>query len=1042
VSLVGDDSANETLVEGDTGLEVDGTLSVTDLDRSNTVTAAVSSVAAAGTTAGLGSDDAALLAMLTVNPNVIGGESTEGTISWSFSSGSETFDYLAVGESLVLTYTITVTDSSGATDSQSVTITINGTNDAPVVSIVANDSANEALVEGDAGLAVGGTLSVTDLDRSNTVTAAVSAVAAAGTTAGLGSDDAALLAMLTVNVNVIGGDSTTGTISWNFSSGSETFDYLAAGESLVLTYTITVTDSSGATDTQNVTITINGTNDAPVVSLVGDDRATETLVEGDAGLATDGTLTVTDLDRSNTVTAAVSSVAAAGTTAGLGSNDAALLAMLTVNPNVIGSDSTEGTITWSFSSGSETFDYLAAGESLVLTYTITVTDSSGATDTQNITITINGTNDAPAVSLVGDDRAAETLVESDTGLEVGGTLTVTDLDRSNTVTVSNTAVSTISAAGTTAGLGSDDAALLAMLTVNPNVIGGESTEGTISWSFSSGSETFDYLAAGDSLVLTYTITVTDSSGATDSQSVTITINGTNDAPVVSMVGTDSATETLVEGDAGLAVDGTLTVTDLDRSNAVTAAVSTISATGTTAGLGSDDAALLTMLTVNPNIIGSEATEGTIAWSFNSGSETFDYLAAGESLALTYTITVTDSSGATDTQSVTITINGTNDAPVVSLTGNDSATETLVEGDAGLAVDGTLTVTDLDRSNTVTAAVSTVSAAGTTAGLGSDDTALLAMLTVNANVIGSEATEGTIIWSFSSGSEAFDHLAAGESLVLTYTITVTDSSGATVSQSVTITINGTNDAPVVSLVGDDRATETLVEGDLGLATDGTLTVTDLDRSNTVTAAVSTVSPTGTTAGLGSDDAALLAMLTVDPNVIGGDSTTGMISWSFSSGSETFDYLAAGESLILTYTITVTDSSGATDTQNVTITINGTNDAPAVSLVGDDSANETLVEGDSGLEVDGTLTVTDLDRSNTVTAAVSSVAAAGTTAGLGSDDAALLAMLTVNPNVIGGESTDRYDLLEFQFRKRDVRLPRRRRVAGPHLHHHRHRLLRCD
>jgi VCBS repeat-containing protein len=284
VSLTGNDSATETLVEGDAGLAVDGTLTVTDLDRSNAVTAAVSTISATGTTAGLGSDDAALLAMLTVNPNVIGGDSTTGMISWSFSSGSETFDYLAAGESLVLTYTITVTDSSGATDTQNVTITINGTNDAPVVSLVGTDSDAETLAEGDSGLEVGGTLTVTDLDQSNTVTASVSSVTASGTTAGLGSDDAALLAMLTVNANVIGGDSTTGTISWSFSSGSETFDYLAAGESLTLTYTITVTDSSGAIDTQDVTITINGTNDAPVVMLTGGDSAAETLVEGDAGL--------------------------------------------------------------------------------------------------------------------------------------------------------------------------------------------------------------------------------------------------------------------------------------------------------------------------------------------------------------------------------------------------------------------------------------------------------------------------------------------------------------------------------------------------------------------------------------------------------------------------------------------------------------------------------------------------------------------------------------------------------------------------------------
>ncbi len=38
---------------------------------------------------------------------------------------------------------------------------------------------------------------------------------------------------------------------------------LAEGDSVTELYTVTVTDENGATDTQDVTITITGTNDAP-----------------------------------------------------------------------------------------------------------------------------------------------------------------------------------------------------------------------------------------------------------------------------------------------------------------------------------------------------------------------------------------------------------------------------------------------------------------------------------------------------------------------------------------------------------------------------------------------------------------------------------------------------------------------------------------------------------------------------------------------------------------------------------------------------------
>ena len=52
--------------------------------------------------------------------------------------------------------------------------------------------------------------------------------------------------------------------------------------------------------------------------------------------------------------------------------------------------------------------YLAAGETVTVTYTITVTDDSGTgnnSTTQDVTIVITGTNDAPAITVVDVDGA-------------------------------------------------------------------------------------------------------------------------------------------------------------------------------------------------------------------------------------------------------------------------------------------------------------------------------------------------------------------------------------------------------------------------------------------------------------------------------------------------------------------------------------------------------------------------------------------------------------------------------------------------------------
>ena len=149
----------------------------------------------------------------------------------------------------------------------------------------------------------------------------------------------------------------------------------------------------------SASITINPVNDAPQISKTGSDADASSLSEANAGLSASGTLTVSDVDGNNTVTAAVQSMVKAGITTGLGSNDAALLGMLSVTPStVLSSPATSASLTWAFNSGSEAFNYLSAGEQLTLTYTLKATDSAATPlhATTTVTITVTGSNDGPS----------------------------------------------------------------------------------------------------------------------------------------------------------------------------------------------------------------------------------------------------------------------------------------------------------------------------------------------------------------------------------------------------------------------------------------------------------------------------------------------------------------------------------------------------------------------------------------------------------------------------------------------------------------------
>src|SRR5207237_10748511 len=112
--------------------------------------------------------------------------------------------------------------------------------------------------------------------------------------------------------------------------------------------------------------------------------------------------------------------------------------------------------------------------------------------------------------------------------------------------------------------------------------------------------------------------------------------------------------------------------------------------------------------------------------------------------------------------------GAEDAPDITIGAGDNAAQTLAETNAALSTTGTLTVTDVNLSDSVTPTVASVSLSGTTGGLTS--AAVLGMLTVSPASIAANPGDANKIGRASCRTrQAFNFLAVGESMTLTYTV---------------------------------------------------------------------------------------------------------------------------------------------------------------------------------------------------------------------------------------------------------------------------------
>jgi VCBS repeat-containing protein len=181
----------------------------------------------------------------------------------------------------------------------------------------------------------------------------------------------------------------------------------------------------------------------------------------------------------------------------------------------------------------------------------------------------------------------------------------------------------------------------------------------------------------------------------------------------------------------------------------------------------------TQITLTSGALLTLNADGTFAYDPNGQ---FESLQLGESGADSFTYTIADGNGGTDTATVNITVTGVNDAPV--------AQDDAVTTDEDTPLNGNVL---LDNGN------------------GADSDVESDILTVTGNSATSNGgtvtvnTDGT--FSFDPNGD-FEDLQVGESRDTTFTYTIADGNGGTDTATVTVTVTGVNDAPVAQ---DDAVT---------------------------------------------------------------------------------------------------------------------------------------------------------------------------------------------------------------------------------------------
>ena len=739
---------------------------------------------------------------------------SNGSYTYSVDNNNAAVDALDNGESLTETFAYIVSDGEGGTSPANLTITVQGTNDAPLAGTIPPQSDLDA----DTISTVDVTSAFTDPDG-DTLT-----YTATGLPSGL---------TLDLNSGEI-----TGTID---NSASQ----VGGG---VYSVEVTATDDNGATVATTFSWTV--TNPGP------------TATDNTADVAEDGTLTdggnvITDNDGSGVDSDPDADDLSIAAIEGLAGN-VGVAVNGTYGSIVVAGD---GTYTYTLDNNNAAVNALDVGETLTDTFEYTLTDSEGGTATANVTVTINGANDAP---LAGGTISPQSDLDDDTITTVDVTSAFSDPDGDTL---------TYTATGLPSGL-----------TLDLN--SGEIT-GTIDNSASQ-------IGGG---VYSVEVTATDDNGANVKTTFTWTV--ANPGPTATD-NTAEVTEDVTASDSGNVItdnDGSGVDSDTDGDSLLVSSFN-----GNASDVGVAVSGTYGSITLN--------SIGSYTYTVDDNNPVIDALDNGETLAETFTYTVSDGEGGTSTANLTITINGTNDAP---LAGGTIPPQTDLDADTISTVDVTSAFSDPDGDTL------TYTATGLPSGL---------TLDLNSGEI-----TGTI-------DNSASQVGGG---VYSVEVTATDDNGATVKSNFAWTVSnpGPTATDNTANVAEDLSASD--SGNLISNNDGFGVDSDPDSDDLVVSAVDSAASNVGISVLGSYGSI----------VVNGDGT---YTYTLDNNNAAVDALDNGETLTETFGYTISDGEGGTSSATLSITIDGTNDAP---LAGGTIPPQTDLDADTISTVDVTSAFSDPD-----------------------------------------------------------------------------------